>query len=191
MRGYLRGVVLPVLVLGCVDLSPPARLLDLDARLPSVDVRPGDGGRDRMELPDGEPVGGQGGWGDGPDGGPDEEVSSPPADGALELPDAVSPEVPGVDRPPDAPPSANGVACSAASQCASGQCVDEICCNVACAGVCQACDVAGAVGTCTPVPAGADPDGECAQQTSSSCGQDGTCDGAGACRRYAAGTQCA
>ena len=43
----------------------------------------------------------------------------------------------------------NGVTCTAGTQCASGQCVDGVCCNSACGGQCQACDVAGAVGTCT------------------------------------------
>jgi N-acetylneuraminic acid mutarotase len=47
--------------------------------------------------------------------------------------------------------SRNGIACSQNSACASGSCVDGYCCNSACAGECGACDVAGALGTCTAV----------------------------------------
>jgi hypothetical protein len=44
-----------------------------------------------------------------------------------------------------------GQTCSAGSQCASGTCVDGVCCNTACGGVCEACNVAGSLGVCTPV----------------------------------------
>jgi hypothetical protein len=47
------------------------------------------------------------------------------------------------------PVKPNAAACTADSQCASGFCTDGVCCNSRCAGGCQACDVAGAVGTCT------------------------------------------
>ena len=71
--------------------------------------------------------------------------------------------------------AANGGACGGAGACASGQCVDGVCCNTACGGACQACDVAGSVGTCAPVsgaPHGARP--ACASD-GSSCG--GSCNG--------------
>ena len=42
-----------------------------------------------------------------------------------------------------------------------------------------------------PVPAGEDPRDQCAESAPASCGLDGTCDGAGACRRYVAGSECA
>jgi len=45
----------------------------------------------------------------------------------------------------------NGVQCAGANQCASGQCVDGHCCERACRGQCEACDVAGRLGTCQPV----------------------------------------
>jgi outer membrane protein OmpA-like peptidoglycan-associated protein len=42
-------------------------------------------------------------------------------------------------------------ACAGASQCASGFCTDGVCCDSACGGQCEACTVAGQVGTCSPV----------------------------------------
>ncbi|MFO0675473.1 MAG: hypothetical protein U0169_03000 [Polyangiaceae bacterium] len=55
---------------------------------------------------------------------------------------------------------ANGTACDPRSDCraggecracGSGQCVDGVCCNTDCRGSCEACDVPGSAGTCTPV----------------------------------------
>jgi hypothetical protein len=45
-------------------------------------------------------------------------------------------------------------ACASDAECLSAHCVDGVCCNVACTGQCQACDVAGSVGTCTAVASG-------------------------------------
>jgi hypothetical protein len=88
----------------------------------------------------------------------------------------------------------NGSPCSAGSACASGNCVDGVCCSSACTGACQACTAAkkgsGSNGTCGPIADGGDPDSECADQGAMSCGTDGWCNGAGACRRYASGTVC-
>lgn len=44
-----------------------------------------------------------------------------------------------------------GIACSLSSDCASGHCVDGVCCDRACGGVCEACDGAGSAGLCQPV----------------------------------------
>jgi hypothetical protein len=44
-------------------------------------------------------------------------------------------------------------ACVSGAECATGNCVDGVCCNSPCKEQCQACDVSGAVGTCSPVPA--------------------------------------
>ncbi len=74
---------------------------------------------------------------------------------------------------PKAGSKADGQPCSDAAACKSGNCVDGVCCNVACGGQCQACDVKGKEGTCAVVagpPHSTRPtcgDGVCA----------GTCDG--------------
>ena len=44
-----------------------------------------------------------------------------------------------------------GEECGADGACVSGFCVDGVCCNSACTGQCEACDVEGSAGTCTPV----------------------------------------
>ncbi|MFH1402966.1 MAG: GLUG motif-containing protein [Candidatus Altiarchaeota archaeon] len=54
-----------------------------------------------------------------------------------------------------------GVSCGDGSECDSGNCVDGVCCDTACAGACKDCDVAGSEGTCTNIPDGQDPEGEC------------------------------
>jgi MYXO-CTERM domain-containing protein len=45
----------------------------------------------------------------------------------------------------------DGTACEGPEMCSSGYCVDGVCCNKACAGQCEACDVATAPGTCSPI----------------------------------------
>ncbi len=60
---------------------------------------------------------------------------------------------------PDAGP---GGFCNQQSDCSSGLvCVDSVCCNNSCTGTCNACDLAGSVGTCSLVADGQDPDAEC------------------------------
>jgi hypothetical protein len=81
-------------------------------------------------------------------------------------------------------------ACTAPGQCASGFCVDGVCCASECTDLCRACNVTNSVGTCTPVPAGSDPRGVCAAMPTSSCQTDGECNGAGACRLYGPSTAC-
>jgi MYXO-CTERM domain-containing protein len=44
-----------------------------------------------------------------------------------------------------------GGTCSSDHECSSGHCVDKVCCDSACANQCEACDIAGSVGKCTPV----------------------------------------
>ncbi|MFI5297768.1 MAG: hypothetical protein ACHREM_06675 [Polyangiales bacterium] len=47
--------------------------------------------------------------------------------------------------------NSNGATCTLAVQCGSGFCVDGYCCDSACTGQCQACNVAGLIGVCSPV----------------------------------------
>jgi hypothetical protein len=84
---------------------------------------------------------------------------------------------------------ANGEACDRDGMCADGHCADGVCCDASCEGQCEACDVAGSEGACSPVTG--DPhggrdacggSGECA----------GTCDGTAtdACSMPGAETEC-
>ncbi|HEY4188594.1 MAG TPA: hypothetical protein VGP07_26220 [Polyangia bacterium] len=64
-------------------------------------------------------------------------------------------------------------------------CVDGVCCNTACTGACQACNLTSTVGTCSPVTSGSD--AACAP-TSNACGNTGMCAATGMCQMAAAGT---
>jgi hypothetical protein len=144
-----------------------------------------------------------------PDAGPDARA---PADAGREAPaavvdtgvapagkDAGPPDVPPAGKdagPPDLPTGTTlppGAACASNAQCGSRACVDGVCCSTACTSLCTACSAAltGAPnGQCAPVRAGTDPRSDCAADAPTSCRYDGTCDGAGACRLYAAATLC-
>ena len=92
------------------------------------------------------------------------------------------------------PENGIGAACSSAGECLSGFCADGVCCESACAGTCEACSAAkkgsGSDGACGAIANGTDPDDDCVPEAPATCGGDGECDGAGACRKYAAGTSC-
>jgi len=95
---------------------------------------------------------------------------------------------------PDAPTSLpNGSACTIDGECANGHCIDGLCCDMACSG-CNACSNAQtskADGTCAPVASGKDPHNACADETvTNQCGNDGTCDGLGACRKVSSSHVC-
>lgn len=71
----------------------------------------------------------------------------------------------------------NGAACSAGTECLSGNCVDGVCCDSSCGSLCESCLAAssgGTDGTCGSIPYNTDPNTECAT------GQ--RCDGAGVCK---------
>ncbi len=91
-----------------------------------------------------------------------------------------------------AAPVVNGAACGCDADCGSGFCTDGVCCNDRCGETCKACNIQGAPGICSFVPAGDKPrtDAVCPLSDVSSCGLDGTCNGAGACRKYVAGSVC-
>jgi MYXO-CTERM domain-containing protein len=92
------------------------------------------------------------------------------------------------------PKQANGLPCTSVAQCATGHCVDGVCCNQACTGTCMGCSAAvkgwGTSGDCGFVTVGTDLRNDCTDKGTSSCQTDGMCDGQGACRLYAAGTPC-
>jgi hypothetical protein len=67
-----------------------------------------------------------------------------------------------------------GQGCSGDNQCKSGHCADGLCCDSDCGGKCQRCNLGGTPGTCTNIPIGQDPDGECG-------GGGNACNGSGAC----------
>src|SRR5690606_12448828 len=48
-----------------------------------------------------------------------------------------------------APLAADGQICGNGAECLSGHCVDGLCCDAACDGDCQACDLAGSEGVCS------------------------------------------
>jgi hypothetical protein len=82
----------------------------------------------------------------------------------------------------------DGEPCTDALECSSGYCVERVCCDSACDALCVACTAAnkggGADGSCGPVAVGTDPDGDCADEGSPRCGQNGWCDGGGSCSTY-------
>jgi len=110
----------------------------------------------------------------------------------------------------------NGQVCDGANECSNGVCVDGYCCDNSCDEGCESCSIPGHLGICTfhtnntdpggdcPVcmvcngagacknaVAGSDVKEECSLEDQTSCGQDGECDGAAACRLWAGSTVCA
>ena len=88
-----------------------------------------------------------------------------------------------------------GSTCGGGGDCASGHCVDQVCCNSTCDGTCVACSSTtktdpdpGKNGICGPALAGSDANGNC--PITDACGNDGACDGAGHCRVAGNGDPC-
>jgi hypothetical protein len=87
-----------------------------------------------------------------------------------------------------------GHSCGVGTDCNSGRCVEGVCCTTACADKCMSClnaNTAALDGTCAPIKAGLSHGGDCTVADQESCGFDGKCDGVGACRYWATGTNCA
>jgi hypothetical protein len=105
----------------------------------------------------------------------------------------------------------NGVVCAADTDCISGHCVDGVCCDTTCDGICESCNLGGPVGACHAYAAGTDPDNDCVAHAPAvpdggvdddggtgstpptgdnvaACG--GTCDGNRACAFAPASTSC-
>jgi alpha-tubulin suppressor-like RCC1 family protein len=78
-----------------------------------------------------------------------------------------------------------GAACTENIVCSTGFCVNGVCCNEACSGICQACTAAlkgeGSDGTCGEIAIGTDPANECAG---------GTCSGTIGCSMAGNGAVC-
>jgi hypothetical protein len=92
-----------------------------------------------------------------------------------------------------APGLARGSHCTSAGDCANGICVEGVCCDTACNIKCKSCLKANTDqpdGTCAFVRGGASHGSDCSATNVSTCGLDGTCDGAGACRKHKAGSVC-
>jgi hypothetical protein len=86
-----------------------------------------------------------------------------------------------------------GSPCSVGTECATGVCsAENVCCDTACSGPCVSCKLPATNGKCTPIAAGsADTTGQCGVSLAETCGNDGKCNGAGACTKHPANTPCA
>lgn len=176
--------LLAILLAGCVDLRVPS-VLETCA---SSEGCPADAGR--FDGP-AAPEAGIDSAADMPSEEVPETGLDAPTDGAETETPADGPGTPidALVMPPA--PLINGASCESPARCASGFCVDGVCCDEACVGSCRSCARPGTAGVCTPAPDGEDPDDDCEQDPPSSCGRDGACDGRGGCRRHPAGTPCA
>jgi len=80
-----------------------------------------------------------------------------------------------------------GGVCTTGAECIGGTCVDGFCCDRPCGGTCEACDVAGKLGTCTTVPKDAAPHGTRSCPGTGVCA--GVCDGTSNVCTFAGSTQ--
>jgi len=89
-------------------------------------------------------------------------------------------------------PKQDGQSCQQASECEHGHCVDGVCCDQACGGMCKSCALSSTLGRCTPIAAGTvDPRNLCVAAAQTTCGTNGKCDGQGGCQSWPVGTLCA
>ena len=84
------------------------------------------------------------------------------------------------------------IGCNKDDECSTGHCWNGICCTTACSSGCETCNLPGLEGICAPVPEGVAPGraSDCERSNVGSCGQDGTCNGRGECRKYPDNTPC-
>jgi hypothetical protein len=100
----------------------------------------------------------------------------------------------GVDASQSIDATANGAICTFDTDCRFSHCVEGVCCESACIAKCTSCrntNTGLADGKCAAVNGGLSHATDCTASDPSTCGLDGKCDGAGACRRYPSGTTCA
>ena len=125
-----------VLSNGSVDVALVARR-QVSARLTLA--RPGGGGDAGNPDASGSPDAGS-----SPDGGGARDTGSSPTDVAAPVDAAV--DRAGLLR--------NGDSCTTGAVCSSGFCADGVCCDNDCTTLCRACNLSGARGTCSMLPAG-------------------------------------
>jgi hypothetical protein len=177
----------------CVDLTRPPDVSGFDGSMGGQGGGGSGGDSDAWQPDSAEETGGSGGPGGvlgmggitgagGITGGGDAMVMpDSPLDLSLDL---------SLDLVPDRPPAtlALGAACSTGSQCMSTHCVDGVCCDSDCTGICRTCGAGG--GVCRSAAAGTDPRDSCPDDGATTCGRTGMCDGNAACQKYAANTIC-
>jgi hypothetical protein len=87
-----------------------------------------------------------------------------------------------------------GDPCASKDECATGFCVDGVCCENACDEVCFGCSPLmgsiGKEGECRPIAQGIDPKDACSADPPLKCQQTGLCDGQGKCAVQPEGTPC-
>lgn len=104
------------------------------------------------------------------------------ADAGADAADAFTPVDPG--KTPVVPAGLATV-CKTDGECASGHCVEGVCCDKPCTGSCESCVLPSSPGRCALVPLGVDPKRACSAVPCTR-----TCDGGGACISAFPGVQC-
>lgn len=104
--------------------------------------------------------------------------------------DALPPSDGGFDAQPNGSPTITPGTfqhCAKNSECSTGHCVEGVCCDTACEGICVSCALPSSPGKCAPEPIGVDLKGQCgaALSCTGTCGPEQKCIGSGP------GAQCA
>lgn len=110
------------------------------------------------------------------------DTGSPDAGADLGVAESGAPVV---DEKPQLPPGVK--TCAKDSECATGHCVEGVCCDTACEEKCHSCALLGSPGKCTLEPVGVDLRQHCGPARTCL----GTCDGAGQCIGAGKGSMCA